>query len=715
MTQISYVLVAPIRKDENTFFQGWQRGVVSNDFIPLLASAALAPIDTAEIFFTQDDLVSYRTRGAHKNIITIGSHLIDEIPKLVAGDFIIVITPSEFLDEITALDVPKQKSILVAAPSKTPGVINLAEISPADIIYVFDRPIHEELKKISRRSGDQQSVPAQTRNKYTISAKCPSYGSGATLANEILHISLGFEFTSHEKIKPDLVDNFYNAIKVGVDSIIAAASEKSTKEVIIYSPSIMGLYYNTNSNFWNQLFRKIKASWAKDFVKNGLIKNPGYSGISISPGKDNLENPYDIPYVSEILRERQSELAATNYSIGLLATNECIPAIRLPNAVNLHQAKLKDLEFTHRRADAKSLRQLQLKFKVLSSEMKSNVSDQLADLISENFDSCKICSDAPIEWVYLGDLPLMISHEVSKIPMTPGNMLLQFASLGAPTAIPARALQNVLVIRSFSNHDKIKKFLEIGIGCFPLENGTTVEFVDVTSISELIAALNKFDGAIVIFDCHGDHGGIAQPGWLQIGKERLDSWELYSKARVPPIVMLSACSTSSIGGSHASVANGFLRSGALSVIGTMLPVNAAKSSAFIARIIFRLDAFLPAVHKLGYDLISWRTLISLFFRMSYATDVLRHFMDVEHLITRDQYTKIHADTNHRINLFDSSWYEVMLEEVSEASGILSQDLLFKIKDENPFLETMLYCQLGRPELLNIFLADKQDASPQIAS
>ncbi|BAO62906.1 hypothetical protein PPC_3559 [Pseudomonas protegens Cab57] len=709
MTQISYVLVVPTEKDKSTFFQGWQRGVASNDFIHLLASAALAPIDTAEIFLPQDELVSYRTSGTHKNIITIGSHLIDEIPNLVTGDFIITITPSDFLDKIMALDIPKQKSMLIAAPTEAPGVINLAKFSPPDLIYSFDKPIHDELKKISRRSEDQQAVPAQTRNKYIVSASCPHYGSGVTLANEILHTSLGFRFTSHETIKPALLDSFYSAIKAGVESIIAATPGKDTREVIVYSPSIMGLYYNTNSNFWNQLFRKIKASWVKDFVKNGLIKNPGYSGISISPGTNNLENPYDIPYVGEVLRERQFELAATNYSIGLLATNECIPAIRLPNAVNLHQAKLKDLEFTHKRTDPKSLRQLQLKFKALSSEIKSNISNQLSDLISTSFDSCKICSDAPIEWVYLGDLPLMISHEVSKIPMTPGNMLLQFASLGAPIAIPARALQDILVIRSFSNHDKIKKFLEVAVGCFPLENGTNVEFVDVTSISEVIAALNKFDGAIVIFDCHGDHGGIAQPGWLQIGKERLDSWDLYNKARVPPVVMLSACSTFSVGGSHASAANGFLRSGALSVIGTMLPVDAAKSSAFIARIIFRLDAFLPAVHKLGYDLISWRTLISLFFRMSYATDVLRHFMDMEHVITRDQYTKIHINTNHRINLFDSSWYEAMLQEVSDASGLACADLLFKIKDENPFLETMLYCQLGRPELLNIILANKEDS------
>lgn len=709
MTQISYILIAPVEQDRDTFFQGWQQGVVSNDFIPLLAIAALAPINTAEIFLSQEELISYRSSGVCKNIFTIGSHLINEIPKLTVGDFIIIITLPEHLEQIKALDIPKEKSLLVAAHIDAPGVINISELPATEWCHTFDKAIHEELERISRRSGHQLEVPSQIRSKYIGSAKCPYYGSGATLANEILHLSLGLQFKSHERIRPDHIDNFFNAIKSSVESMLAAMPGKDIGEVIVYSPSIMQAYYKINSNFWNQIFRKIKAPWQKDLIKNGLIKNPGYSGISLSSGTSHFENPYSIPYVSEILKERQSELAATNHSIGILATNECIPAIRLPNAVNLHQAKLKDLELTHKRTDPKSLRQLQLKFKSLSDEIRSNISCQLADLIATNFNSCKICSDAPIEWVYLGDLPLMISHEVSKIPMTPGNMLLQFATLGSPITLPAQALHNVLVIRSFTNQDKIRKFLEIAIDCFPLENGTTVKFVDVTSVTEVIEALNSFEGAIVIFDCHGDHGGLTQPGWLQIGKEKLDSWELSNKARVPPIVMLSACSTFAVGGAHASAANGFLRSGALSVIGTMLPVDAAKSSAFIARIIYRVDAFLPALHKLGYNLITWRTLISLFFRMSYATDVLRQFMDVERAITLEQYTEIHSDANQRINLFDPSWYEAMLEKVSEASGLPVVDLLSKIKDETPLLETMLYCQLGRPELLNIFIGSEEVA------
>lgn len=707
MTQISYVLIVPIEEGRDTLFQGWQCGVASTEFIPLLVSAILAPIDTAEIFLSQEELISFRASGSRKNIIAIGSHLIDAIQELITGDFVIVITPPKYLEKIKALDTPKGQSFLVASTSESPGVIDFSKAAPVNMRQIFDQAIYEELERVLADSGKQLDVPTQIRAEYSGSAKCSYYGSGATLANELLHLSLGLKFTSHKKIPPGNIDGFYDAIRSGVESVLDLTDKEDVTEAIIYSPSIMALYYNTNSNFWNQLFRKIKISWQKEFIKNGLIKNPGYSGFSISSGADNIENLYSAPYVGMILRERQLELALTNYSVGLIATNECIPAIRLPNAVNLYQAELKELEFTHKRSDPKSLRQLQLKFKAFSDSIKSDIGSQLTDLIVANFDSCKICSDAPLEWIYLGDLPLMISHEVSKIPMTPGNMLLQSAALGAPVTIPAKALHKILVIRSFANQDKIRKFLEVAIGCFSLDSAINIKFVDVTTVTEVITALNDFEGTIAIFDCHGDHGGLTKPGWLQIGKEKLDSWQLSSKARVPPIVMLSACSTSSVGGSHASVANGFLRSGALSVIGTMLPVDAAKSSAFIARIIYRIDAFLPAIHKLGYNLISWRTLISLFFRMSYVSDVLGHFRDVEHIITLDQYTEIHSDANHRINLLDPSWYSTLLEQVSNASGIPVPDLLSKIKDGNPFLETMLYCQLGRPELLNIFLGSEE--------
>jgi hypothetical protein len=124
------------------------------------------------------------------------------------------------------------------------------------------------------------------------------------------------------------------------------------------APSISGFLYNTNSHFWNQILRDIKRPAHKDFIKNGLIKNPDYSGYISSTSTEELDHPYSDPITATIVRERQRELLLTNYSIALLASHDAIPSIRLPNSVNLHAAQLKDIESTQLRTDAKSRQQL---------------------------------------------------------------------------------------------------------------------------------------------------------------------------------------------------------------------------------------------------------------------------------------------------------------------------------------------------------------------
>jgi len=445
----------------------------------------------------------------------------------------------------------------------------------------------------------------------------------------------------------------------------------------------------------------------RDFIKNGLIRNPHYSGVTVD--KDSIvegENPLDEPAFAAILHERQSELFATNLFVATMAAAYCLPVVRLPNAINLHLPQLKDLELTIQRSDAKSQVQLQAKFKALSEQLKSEIGAKLSSLVVNKCQSVKICSDVPVEWTYLDKLPLMISHEVSKIPMTPGNLLGQFCMLGDGVVIEEAFLKDVLVIRSFQNHDKIKNMLQTAIGLFEVEPRLNVRFVDVANVQEVISALNEFAGAIVVFDCHGGHDGESKPGFLKIGRDKLDVWSLAGVARIPPIVLLSACSTSAIGGSHASPANGFLRCGALSVIGTFLPVDAIKSSAFVARIIFRLHSFLPALSSLGYEAITWRSFISGFLRMSYSTDVLK-YLQGRGFIDEKAYCDIHIVANKDINLSNPDWYENLLEGGANSSGKTVDELLELIKDENPLFETMLYCQLGRPELITIILSGKE--------
>jgi hypothetical protein len=301
----------------------------------------------------------------------------------------------------------------------------------------------------------------------------------------------------------------------------------------------------------------------------------------------------------------------------------------------------------------------------------------------------------------------MISHEVSKIPMTPGNFLLRSAGMGPPLIFEDSALHKVLVVRSFHDVDPIKPMLEFAIKKFAMSERLNVKIVDVKSEAEAINALNNFDGYITVFDCHGSHGGQESSGWLQFGEDKTNTWTLAYKARITPIVMLSACSTAPINGSHISVANGLLNSGAFSVIGTFLPVNGVKSAAFIARILYRIDAYLPALKSMGFDIITWRTLISDFMQMSYATDVLYYFR-AKGLIDEDAMHSINLEANELINTRSPDWYDTLIRSTSEKTGISEDDLVKMIVDEHPLMETMYYCQFGTPEHIKILLRSPEE-------
>jgi hypothetical protein len=414
------------------------------------------------------------------------------------------------------------------------------------------------------------------------------------------------------------------------------------------------------------------------------------------------------PVVRFIFRTRAAELAATSAAVALMCNVESMPSLRLSNKLNQFASYYKNLEYFSKLGGEKSSKQLQKKFSELNTELVRAIGDGTRKAILDRTTACTICADAPIEWAYLDTLPLMISHEVSKIPMTPGNVLLQSIASGGRFVFPAKAFNKVLVIRSFGDGDPLKNILERSISGFPISDAMQVQFVDVRTEAELISALNSYDGYIVVFDCHGNHGGTAEAGWFQIGDERVITWKLADLARVPPIVMLSACLTSAVGGSHASVANGLLRSGAISVIGTLLPVDGIHSSIFIARIIFRIDAFLTALQKMEITSITWRTFVTGFFRMSYTTDVLRYLCNELKLISQEVSHDIHLEANFNINSLKPNWYSVVLERLAAATSLATPTILAKILEGQPLMETMRYCQLGMPEKIVIDLTDNTD-------
>lgn len=313
-----------------------------------------------------------------------------------------------------------------------------------------------------------------------------------------------------------------------------------------------------------------------------------------------------------------------------------------------------------------------------------------------------------MEWIVYDSAPLMFTHEVSRIPAIPGNRLVESLVATPCVAVSAKSLLTILILSSFRPGDPVAKALDVALGVYEKDGShdtLDIRRAYVQSELELISALNSFDGNVLVFDCHGNHGGEHEEGWLLIGDERVNTWNLAYKCRIPPIVMLSACSTHAIDGSYASVAGGLLRCGALSVIGTFAPVAAFHASVFVARLLHRIGIFIPLLISMKEKPVTWREIVSGFFRMSYATDILRGFHLSEKLISSDQYIAMHVRANMSINSGSREWLSAMICDICANASISEAEVKEKLRTQFSFVDTMLYTHLGRPENLLIYQED----------
>ncbi|XQW84240.1 hypothetical protein ACOYR1_14025 [Thalassotalea piscium] len=711
LTSIINIFVMPESDEESiqSPFQGFLGEIMHAEYLQNLTKFSIFPQDVQEILMTHDELIHYRNNYAKSNHYLLRpTAIIEMIPLLKNHPFVVITCLSSDFKFVNSLGKHfKFSPIIVSTPIKSD--VNIDETFSC---YILDKVLYKRLNFYAEENPqaaelNQLLKVKKLRCNELIDQKFVSRNHGVTHATEAVLYGLGYDFKDSNNIpaSPEKAEYVKAIINIANDLIRITGQEKdiNKSDLIVYSPSIFNHLYKLNSMWWNKLLREIKDKKVKEFIKNGLFKNPNYSGIAMDPKEP--FNPYDFPVAREILITRQMELGLTVLAVEFLSISNNSPAIRLPNAINFHTGEIRELEKLSKLSGKKQIENFNKKFKKLVGDIKSDIGGELIEFINDKSDSLTLCTDTPLEWVCFGKIPLMFTHEISKIHTTPGNMFLLNSAQPVNVTINKNELLNVTVIRSFKDNDPIKNVLKFALKHFAeIDKVVDVNIVDVENECELIRALNECNSHILIFDCHGNHGGSESHGWLQIGEDKVDTWSLSYKAKIPLIVLLSSCLTSAVSGSHASVANGLIRSGALSVLGTFLPVDAMKSSAFMGRIILRLSGFLNAVEKLGVDHLTWREFISGFFRMSFCTDILQEFRDNYKIINLEQYTKIHNFGNGLINSYQKSWFEKIINAVSIESN-QDEDKLFQLVDDIGITESMYYMQLGRPENIRIVFKD----------
>ena len=215
--------------------------------------------------------------------------------------------------------------------------------------------------------------------------------------------------------------------------------------------------------------------------------------------------------------------------------------------------------------------------------------------------------------------------------------------------------------------------------------------------------MKSVKGLIQIFDCHGSHATGDDVAYLHLGDEKVNIWELRNQISVSPIVFACACDTSALDRSHVTVSNGLLACGARTIIGTSLPVHSFSAAVYVARMLFRIFEYLPAITK--STSIRWNVVFGLLQRMVFVSELLR-LLENEYGLER----KIDLQTRmtQTIHTMGFAWYEEFLSETAKEFKVTTQEIELLRANKMPFPESYKYTQFGNPETIVFHPDDFQE-------
>jgi hypothetical protein len=399
-----------------------------------------------------------------------------------------------------------------------------------------------------------------------------------------------------------------------------------TPDLILAAPSLQAHWYEAKARRFSKgrsPAEKRAATFAR-FATDSLAKQRGYSHDTMTSAL--AKELTATPVGAEIMMYRRAEVRTFTAQLAVRASADATPALRLPMGVNNSRGVAKQLATAARLGPGPNRNRKINRFaRRLSAELAAIIPDSLTELVATHAATIKIIADSRVEWTKVRGVPLMLRVDCSRIPATPGNSSFAMTVGGLEQIVPLQAFREVLVLRSFSERDPIRHVLEQTVRQFlhMAEAKLQIRVVDVKTLDDFATALDNYQGAIFVFDGHGGVGTSTTPGTIQLGGRAVDLFPLRGRVRMPPIAILSACDTHAYDGSHATPAHALLMAGVDTVVGTTLPVDARYSATFVARLLYRIDSYLPNIVAGPQGVARWSRIVPGLQRMNYVTEMLR--------------------------------------------------------------------------------------------
>jgi hypothetical protein len=419
---------------------------------------------------------------------------------------------------------------------------------------------------------------------------------------------------------------------------------------------------------------------------------------STMDGKDVIAFLED-PKARILVAARQAELATHSHGVGLMAAQTCSAVLRLRPGVNHVFPVLSRYAANIRsRSHAARFKTPRL-FEDIQRELVKAVGQARIEFIACYKGTIKIVADAPIELLPIGNLPVGLRYDCSRINATPGSLMMGELVGHQPMTLDLSELRRVLVVSAFADNDRLRNIMSRSLDSIApdLVGRVEVTFVRVRTRADLVRALNASDATILIFDGHGVTGDEDGVGGIEVNGKKLDVWQLRGEARIPPIVVLSACDTHGIDApTHATAGNGFLAAGAVTVLATLLPIGGIEGALFIRRLLLRLAYYLPAVLGQKQRVYNWCEVVAGLLRMVLGTDMVDSIVKDENLAI-----ELKTRANFHINTGNPDWYNAIVADIAEATGMDLATVERRTRDIMARSEAVRYVQFGWPESIMV--------------
>lgn len=410
----------------------------------------------------------------------------------------------------------------------------------------------------------------------------------------------------------------------------------------------------------------------------------------------------------------ENEYLSNTLSLQALASRR--PTLRIPKLSSGLFGRLRALRRGYLYSRPKAfLKQLRSFIEELEKEFPSKILEFVTKY--QNL-SMKLISDLPIEWLPLEGVPLIYHRNCSRIPMTGNNLFVHYQSSRVTIRLSEEELHKTTILNSLKRDDPIHDFPKV-LSELLTEKKIGHTYSEVRSVGEFISVLKATQPFILIHFGHGSYDRQTDRGFLHVGSEKTEIWEL-EQLTVPPIVMLGACETAAMSETHNTPANGWLAQGARAVLGTLFPVEVDLTITLFARILANLQAAILDLDQLP----TWEMVVS-------KTLMLNRYLDYLHPFDRWRARKglpqvpkdFILEFTYRWNKLrgisqskaHGNYIEFMRSALRHFGAEFASSFDNFIETEDAIPHTMFFTQLGSPETIHIVKSSSRIDSQELQS